>query len=135
MDDFFSTHSVYKTLVICDTEENGRRIRQQMVDEEHSVVYVTLPLSSFEEDDRHTCNYKFRQFALGEARVLVMTYATWYELVDRVEDYVMDHDLLILHGLETNEQNRLMAWLVDARKRGFLPRSENYQILFQESLQ
>lgn len=106
-----------------------------MIDEDHSVVYVTLPESSFEDDDRATCNHKFRLFASGAARVLVMTYATWYKLVDRVEDFAMDHNLLVLHGLDAPEQNLVMTWLVDARKRGFLPRTDNYRILFQEPLQ
>jgi hypothetical protein len=131
MDDFFTSHSIYKSLIIFDTEENGRRLLQELIDEDHSVAYVTPPSS--EDTERPVSNYKFRQFATGATRVLMMSYATWYELVNAVETYAMDHNLLVLHGLDRPEENLFMTWLLDARQRGFLTRSDNYHIVIQEA--
>ncbi len=130
MDEFFTTYNIHKTLIIHDTEENGRRLLQYLIDEDHSVAYVTPP--SEEDTDRPMSSYKFRQFATGATRVLMMSYATWYELLNLVEEYAMDHNLLVLHGLDRIEENLVMTWLLDVRQRGFLTRSENYHILIQD---
>lgn len=129
MDDIFTTHSVYKTLIVCETDEGARTLLQQLIDEDHSVSYI-LPAED-DDPERPSCTQRFRQFATGSSRVLMMSYATWYKMVDRVEEYAMDHNLLILHGLDTPEQNIFMSWIMDARDRGFLPLSENYHILIQ----
>lgn len=129
MDEFFSLHSIYKTLIISDTEESGRALLQQLLDEDHSVAYIAPP--STEDEERPMCLYKFRQYAAGFTRVLIMSYATWYELTVCVEEYAMDHNLLVLHGLDTPEQNILMTWLLDARQRGFRTTMNNYHILIQ----
>lgn len=130
MDEYFASHSIYKTLIISDTEESGRALLQQLIDEDHSVAYVAPP--STEDEERPMTLYKFRQYVVGNTRVLIMSYATWYEQLNYVEEFAMDHNLLVLHGLDTPEQNIFMTWLLDVRQRGFGLAASNYHILIQD---
>lgn len=129
MEEYLTTHSIYKSLVICDSEETCAIMLQQLIENDHGVSYISPDLI---DNDRPLYAHKMRQYALGATRVMLLSYSTWYQIVDSLESYAMDHNLLVLQNLESQEKHVVMVWLMDARNRGFGTRQENYHILFQD---
>lgn len=127
LEDLFASSSIYKTLYICEDEDTCRRALHDLTQDDHSVAYIS---EDTVHDDHARLANKVTQFARGSVRVLLMSYAVWHSIIDVIEDHAMDHNLLVLHNMETQLKNVIMIWLMDARNRGFVPRQLDYHILF-----
>lgn len=128
MEDVFGTHNVYKTLMICDTDETCLNKLHTLVENEHSVSYIA---EDHLQDERVSYLQRLRSFAMGTSRVLLMSYACWYLIVEAIESYAMDHNLLVMCNLDTQEKHIITSWIVDARSRGFATHND-YHILLQD---
>lgn len=129
MEEYFTTHSIYKSLIIAECEDTCARLLQNLIENDHEVTYISPDLF---DNERPLHMHKLRQYALGATRVLLLSYATWHHIVDLIEDYAMDHNLIALQNLGSQEKHIVMRWMLDAESRGFLPRQSNYHILFQD---
>lgn len=130
MEDLFLTANIHQTVVICDTEEECMRKFVELNDNEHTVSFVR---AEHFEDERPVHMHKLHEFERGSSRVLLMSYPSWYRLMDVLEEYAIDrHNLLVLHGLDAQEKHIVLLWLLDAKRRGFLRNSRHYHIIFED---
>lgn len=128
MEELFLTHNIHKTIVICDTDDTCLRTLQQLIDDEHTVSYISY--DHLLDERGGVYQQRLRSFQSGSSRVLLMSYRTWHEIIDALEEHAMDHNLLVMTQLEDQEKYVIMGWIMDARSRGFIRDSRNYHIFF-----
>ena len=128
MDELFQTVSIYKTLVICADDEETINVTNDLIEKDHSVA--TIVYEYIEDDVPHIVSELLDAFRNNSVRVLCMTYAAWHYHRDILDQYIMDHNLLVLGALDYNEQSIINQWIIDARRRGFRNTHGNYYIVF-----
>lgn len=128
MDEIFNTNDIHKTLIVCDTEDTCLQRLQELIQDDHSVSFISEDLLN---DDRPLFAARIRSFAQGFSRVLLMSFNTWYDLVDVIEENAMDHNLLVISDLDAQERYIVVGWIVDAQSRGFVRYRDNYHVVLQ----
>lgn len=131
MEELFQTDDIYQTIVICGSEQACVRKLVELNENEHTVSYVHQSLL---DDERPLYSHKIHEFARGSSRVLLMSYSTWFQLIDMLEEYALDrHNLLVIYDVDAQETHIIMTWLLDAKSRGFLRHANNYHIIFEDA--
>lgn len=115
----YSESQVFQGWVIAATEAEGRQIAAGLTEKDHTVVGL------WEEDlveDRPLYRERLARFQSGAARMLVCTFATWYQLRHMFEIMVVPYqNLLAIGELEDAHTRIILEWLADAHRRGFVP--------------
>jgi hypothetical protein len=104
-------------------------ISKSLSENDHSVVHITQDMV---EDDAKCVFHALESFQKLHARVLCMSYGAWYALKDEVEEYIMDHNLLVVSDLEDGNTRIIMDYLLDARGRGFKNKQHEYYVIFRD---
>jgi len=128
MEDIFETLSVYKTLIICGDDLETLDVSKRMRQNDHTVVYITYDTV---EDDSKCVLHALTSFQELHARVLCMSYAAWYVLKDTIDEYIMDHNLLVISDVEDGNTRVIMDYILDARGRGFKNKQHEYYVIFR----
>lgn len=131
MEEIYNNEVIHQTIVISGTEESCIHKLIELRDNDHTVSYIH---GDSLDDERPLWSHKVHEFARGSSRVLLMSYFTWFNLMNTLEEYVMDrHNLMVLHNLDSQEQRIIATWIRDVSNRGFLRDVANYHILVEEA--
>lgn len=131
MDELFQTVSIYKTVVICGDDQETIQFTNDLLDKDHSVATITYEY--IEDDLLNIVSSALDAFRNNTVRVLCISYAAWYHHRDILDQFIMDHNLLVLGDLDYNQQSIINNWIIDARRRGFRNTHGNYYIVFSQS--
>lgn len=115
--------------MICDTDDTCREKLHYLIQDDHTVSYI--PEDSL-YDERPLYASPINTFARGSSRVLLMSFDTWYQLIDVLEERAMGHNLLVMTDLDTQEKLAVMRWVEDAESRGFIRDRIHYHIFIED---
>ena len=119
IDDSYEETDVHQALIIVDSDSDTEELVPMLQDRGYPVIGITYDATQESEGRAYStlrlCMYRDRY-----ARVLVMTYAAWRTLSDILEEYVCNHNLLLLDpGMDRNTMDRVLRWTSGAIRRGF----------------
>ena len=98
IDKYYEEHSVYRSLVVCDSEESAIELTHALFLKEYSVVMVS---EDDEFSDRPTHIDKICRFSTSDARMLVLSHYTLHQLYPLIQAYVLPHQNLIIFYMIT----------------------------------
>jgi hypothetical protein len=125
--ELYETVTVTRALVLALDDDEAAAFYRHLTELDHTVILIN---SSDIEDDRPKYMEKLVQFNTCQNRVLIMTFAAWISLKKETELYAMDHNILAVGDLESQQLRIFMSWVLDAREHGFCNKQGSYHTLF-----
>ena len=120
-ENFYEENNVYKTLFICESDEEVYDILAHLEDNNHSVCplfYDDL------YDDRENFYVKLHNFKGDTHRIFLLSYRTWFTLKSELKVFLLPHQNLITLGtIGENGSRVIQDWLYEACIGGFLETS------------
>ena len=127
IEEIYETETIVRSCIVCDSEETLNELVTRMEANNHTVDCVAYDELN---DERPNYVLKFRSFR-NDARVMAMSYATWYHLKDLVEVEILPYqNLFIVVNLEDGLTNFVARSLKDSFMRGFMMKEELIQSHF-----
>lgn len=119
IDEYYEENSVYKAIVICDSDETAVELTDTLRSKDYSVVLVS------DEDvssERPTYLEKICWFPESMDRMLVITHSVFHDTYSYIQAYVLPHqNLIIFYNLDYNiVRLKTMKYLLESRTLGFL---------------
>jgi len=113
-ENYFQENSVYKTLFICESDEEVYEISKELKKNNHTVNVLYY-------DDIYDERDKYLNFRVDMHRIFIMSYLTWITINSEVKVYLLPHQNLITLGTIGEVGSKcIMNWLYDAKKCGFV---------------
>jgi hypothetical protein len=123
---YYEENSVYKTLIICETEDETFEMLEQLENDEHSVDVLF-----YEDiyDERDSFYEKLTQFKTNTFRIFLISYRTWFTIRSELKVYLLPHqNLITLGSIGENGLKCIKDWIYDAKQCGFI---ENVPTILQ----
>jgi hypothetical protein len=113
-ENYFHENSVYKTLLICETDGEVYEIAKELHNKDHSVSVLYY-------DDIYDERDKYLNFNTNLHRIFIMSYLTWYTLNSEIKVYLLPHqNLVALASIGEIGNKCIKNWLYDAKLCGFV---------------
>jgi len=117
-DMYYEENSVYKTLFICETEDETYDVLEKLENNDHSVdvlFYKDI------YDDRDSFYTKIKDFETNTFRIFLISYRTWYTLRSELKVYLLPHqNLITLGSLGEIGNQSIKDWIYEAKQAGFI---------------
>jgi len=138
LNNYYSENDIYKSLIICETDEYVNNLSRIMEKELYTVFKITS--SDINNVNTNLINtsslIKLRNFSNIEYRVLIISYEIWKLINNYLEKYILPEQNLIVLYLNTNQKDNIYDWIKDTFNRGFITRpSSNIMIIEDDKLE
>jgi hypothetical protein len=112
-ENYFHENSVYKTLFICESDEEVYKIAKELHKNNHTVNVLYY-------DDIYDERDKYLNFKIDTNRIFIMSYLTWYTINSEIKVYLLPHqNLITLASIGETGNKCIKNWLFDAKQCGF----------------
>lgn len=117
IDKYYEEHSVYRSLVVCDSDESAEELTETLVSKDYSVVMV-----SGDDIDSERGEYMEKISQYMEERMLVISHHTLHKLYPLIQAHVLPHqNLIIFYNIDYNLLRlTTMKCLLESQVLGFL---------------
>jgi len=114
--DIYETYDIFRTIIVSDNIETMSHLLEE---ELHSVYVLT-------KDDYYG---EFEKFIESSRRILLMSYEQYLNAFEYILYMLMDqHNLLILEGLEPDQNRYIIESVQGAEGTGFISKDNIYYI-------
>ena len=139
LNNYYSDNDIYKSFIVCTTDEDVNNLAKIMEKE----LYTVYTLTSNDVNSVNNVNTinsisfsKLRNFNNTDYRVLIITYDIWNLINNDLEKYILPEQNLIVLYLNTNQKDNIYNWIKDTFDRGFITRpSSNIMIIEDDKLE
>lgn len=124
IDEYYEENSVYKALVVCDSDEAAVELTDTLKSKDYSVVLVTEDDLESERPRHLQC---IRDFQVSMDRMLVVSQYVFRDIFIYIQAYVLPHqNLIIFYNLDYNLLRlTTLKYLLESKSRGFLDEDVN----------
>ena len=133
LNNYYSVNDIYKSFIICETDENVEELALLMEKDLYTVCKITSKDILDDHDERdfnkvNTQSYiKISEFNTTSYRVMIISYQLWEKLQEELEVYILpEQNLIVLNLLNNDYINNIYNWINDTITRGFINRSSSY---------
>lgn len=132
LEELYQTNNIRSAILICNTVSEAMYLQHDFKQNDHSVVLFRIQEDI--DDERAYAGYtrRLQQFRNGDYRILIITYADWFEYRSQLEPFIVNHNLLIMQDIESQPGHIVLDWITDARRRGFVETDLPYFVHFNE---
>ena len=128
---YYSFNSIYKSLIICNNDDDVNLLAKLMRDDLYSVYTIT---ASQLEDINNTSPRRVQQYITDlikfnnqEYRVIIVGFYVWTQINTQLELYVLpEQNLIVLPLLDEEYMKSVSNWIYDTMNRGFITRPDSY---------
>ena len=116
---YYASHNIYKSLIICDSDNDVNILADLMQTELYSIYRIT------ENDLTYNLSLrsKITNFNTTEFRVIVISYDVWNIIRIELETYILpEQNLIVFNLLSEDCLGKLYDWVYDTMNRGFITR-------------
>ena len=117
---YYTQYSVYRSLVVCNSDEEVVEYAQMLTKMNHSIR--TIQMHDL-EDERRGYIEILKLYTKESYRMLIVSYDVLIRASDLIEAFVLpEQNLVVLGKLYESQTNYIVNWLDDAKGRGFITR-------------
>ena len=138
LNNYYSENDIYKSFIICDTDESVNNLTKIMENELYTVYKITSnDLNTINTNIINTTSLvKLQNFNNQDYRVLIISYDIWQIINSDLEKYILPEQNLIVLYLNTIQKDNIYNWIKDTLNRGFITRpSSNIMIIEDDILE
>ena len=105
LNNYYSENNIYKSFIICDTDESVNNLTKIMENELYTVYKITSnDLNTINTNIINTSSLvKLQNFNNQDYRVLIISYDIWQLINTDLEKYILPEQNLIVLYLNTNQ--------------------------------
>jgi hypothetical protein len=130
-DTYYEENSVFKTLFICETEEETYDILEELENNNHNVDVLF-----YEDiyDERDSFYNKLTQFKSNPYRIFLISYRTWFTIRSELKVYLLPYqNLITLGSIGETGMSCIKNWLNEAKQCGFIENVPNILELYNDN--
>lgn len=120
IEEYYEQHDVYRSFIVCDTEDTVIEVTKALRDKDHSVCRI---LDDDLDDERQHFATKVRGFNESMERIIVVSYFVWFQLSQLLQVHVLPYQSLVIFcNLDHNMSRVIANWLEESENTGFVER-------------
>ena len=117
---YYSFNNIYKSLIVCNTDNDVNILVELMRVELYSVYKITC------NDLDNNYIKDLVSFNNEKYRVIIISYDVWSTINKELELYILpEQNLIILNLLEEIYTKNIINWIFDTLRRGFISRQDS----------
>jgi hypothetical protein len=118
IDRYYEEYSIYRSMIVCDTEETAI----QMIHDLQKKDYTVCSILDYDIcDERPLYMNLLRGFHESMDRMLVITYWVLLQIPNILTSFVLPHqNLIIYYNLDSHMSRVVSEWLEDGQRTGFV---------------
>lgn len=126
---YLETHTVFKALIVTGSDTDAVDLAQTLTSYGYDALFV---VDDIIKDDRMSYMALFRMYASQSVRYFCLCHSIMQQVATDVEQYLMDHDLLVLYQMQSHSCHKILEWVHDAHRRGFTGTSANHTVIIYD---
>ena len=129
---YYSIHDIYKSFIICDTDDEVYDLAKLMENELYTVCKITSHEMT-ENTVTISSLMKLWNFNTTCYRVIIISFHVWELLSNELEVHILPEQNLIILNLNKINNDIICTWVKDTLYRGFITRPSSNIMIIQNN--